>query len=368
MLLAMKRVLLIADSNMSLSGVPVVFMSIVRHLHKEYLFDIIVLKDNDMYFEKEFLSYGGKVFRFNYDKPESFFPKLKWLMSRYPKNVKKFLNENFVLSDYCAIHSFHEGFSYPFLKEAKKAGVQKRIVHICSAKSAYPLEKNFSQSMFNWYQKKAFKCCTNIAFVSQKSLELNDYKNKGVVVYNIYDENKFGHIIDCNHNNLVLTQIGTFSSRKNQLFSLEVLKLIKKEAPSVKLNIVGKELEQGYLDKMNGFINDNNLEDNVCFCDGFIDRVDLNKDTSYAIYPSTMESFGLVLIESQACGIHCFANKGIPNDANMGNVDFIELDAKLWAESILQYFNKNRNKRKEPVNKGRFSTDQFIKTLNLLYK
>ena len=42
----MKKILLIADSNMSLSGVPVVYMSIVRQLHSEYTFDIIVLKDN----------------------------------------------------------------------------------------------------------------------------------------------------------------------------------------------------------------------------------------------------------------------------------------------------------------------------------
>lgn len=49
---------------------------------------------------------------------------------------------------------------------------------------------------------------------------------------------------------------------------------------------------------MNSFIKDNNLEDNVCFCDSFIDRANLNKGTSYAIYPLIMESFGLVLMES----------------------------------------------------------------------
>ena len=364
----MKKVLLIADSNMSLSGVPVVFMSIVRQLHKEYSFDIIVLKDNDMYFEKEFLSYGGKVIRFKCEKPDSFFSKLKWLLFTYPREVKSFLNKNIDLKEYSVIHSFHEGFSFPFLKAAKKAGVKNRILHICSAKSAYPLEKTFSQSLFNWYQKKAMRCCSNIVFVSQRSLELNDYKNKGVVLYNIYDESKFSKIAQCNHNNIVLTQIATYSFRKNQLFSLEVLKLIKKTIPSVKLNIVGKELEEGYLDKMNKYIADNELNSNVVFCGNLIDRNELNKDTSYLIYPSTMESFGLVLIESQACGIHCFANKGIPNDADMGNVDFIELDVRLWADSIVNYFIQNGNKRKEPINKEKFSQSQFKQTLSTLYK
>ncbi len=363
----MKKILLIADSNMSLSGVPVVFMSIVRQLNKDYQFDIIVLKDNDMYFEKEFISYGGKVYRFNCPKPDNFFKKFFWLTTKYYKRVKRFLKDNINLKEYSAIHSFHEGFSYPFIKEAKKAGVQKRILHICSAKSAYPQNKTFSQSMFNWYQKKAMKCCTNIAFVSQKSLELNNYKNKGVVLYNIYDENTFGIITECKHNSLVLTQIATFSSRKNQLFSLAVIKEIKKEYPDVILNIVGAEIEQGYLQKMKDYIDENNLQDNIKFLGNKIDRTELNEETSFMLYPSTMESFGLILIESQACGIHCFANIDIPNDADMGNTDFIELDVNLWANKIINYFKTNGNQRKKPINKDKFSCEQFINTLRYLY-
>lgn len=363
----MKRVLLIADSNMSLSGVPVVFMSIVRNLCKEYTFDIIVLKDNDMYFEKEFLSYGGKVFRFNCPKPDTFLQKFFWLTTKYYKSVKLFLKNNLNLKDYNAIHSFHEGFSYPFIKEAKRAGAKRRIVHICSAKSAYKQKITLSQILFNWYQRKAMKHATNIAFVSQKSLELNNYKNKGCVVHNNYDEKKFGEITNCIHDNLVLTQIATFSFRKNQLFSLEVVKKIKETIPNVLLNIVGSEIEDGYLQKMNDFISNNQLENNVKFLGNKVDRIELNKNTSYIIYPSTMESFGLVLIESQACGIHCFANKDIPNDADMGNTDFLPLDSSLWSDKIIKYFTEKGNQRKKPINKDKFSTNQFIDTLNHLY-
>ena len=363
----MKRVLLVADSNMSLSGVPVVFMSIVKQLSNEYQFDIVVLKDNDMYFEKEFLSYGGKVFRFNCPKPDNMFKKFVWLTARYYKAVKAFLHKEIDLKQYVAIHSFHEGFSYPFLKEAKKVGISKRILHICSAKSAYPKAKSLSQSMFDWYQKKAMKLCTNVVFVSQKALQLNNYKNKGVVLYNIYDENKFGHLTECNHKKLVLTQIATFSSRKNQLFSLAVIKEIKKEIPDVILNIVGYELEDGYLQKMNEYIANNNLLNNIKFLGNKVDRVELNKETSYMLYPSTMESFGLVLIESQACGIHCFANKDIPNDADMGNTDFLELNVDLWAKKIINYFKENCNNRKKPIGMDKFSNNQFKQTLRNLY-
>lgn len=363
----MKKILLVADSNMSLSGVPVVFMSIVRLLHNEYTFDIIVLKDNDMYFEKEFTSYGGKVYRFNFNKPEKFLPKFWWLVHNYPKEVKSFINNNINLSEYSAIHSFQEGFSYPFFKEANKVGIERRILHINSANSAYSNKKTFSQMIFNWYQKKAEKYCTNIIFVSNQAIKLNDYKKKGLVLYNVYDEKKYGEVIACDHDNLALTQIGTLSSRKNQLFSLKVLLKIISKYKNAQLYIVGKELEPNYLKNLKDFINNNNLSKNVTFANAEIDKKSLYTSTSFVLYPSVMESFGLVLIESQACGIHCFANKDLPHDADMGNVDFIGLDSDLWAKKIIEYYEHNGNKRKEPINKDRFSTSQFVNTLKDLY-
>ena len=367
LLFKMKKILLIADSNMSLSGVPVVFMSIVRQLKDEFLFDIIVLKDNDMFFEKEFLSYGGKIYRYNFNKPNGLLSKTKWFLRGYTKSVKDFIDKNIDLRSYSVVHSFNEDFSYPFFKEAKKAGISKRILHICSAISAYSQKLPFKRRLLNVYRKKAMKYCSDIVFVSNKSLSLNNYKNKGLVLYNIYDEKKFGNIEKCEHNRLVLTQIATFSYRKNQLFSLDVIRIIKNSYPGVILNIVGKELEDGYLNLINKYIEQNNLKENIRFLGTTIDRKQLNKETSFVIYPSTMESFGLVLIESQSCGIHCFASKGIPNDADMGNVDFLELDSVLWAKEIISYYEKNGNERKEPINKDKFSTANFKNTLLKLY-
>lgn len=363
----MKKILLIADSNMSLSGVPVVFMSIVKLLSKQYQFDIIVLKDNDMYFEKEFLSYGGKIFKYNFNKPTNFLRKLLWINFLYPISVKKFLANNLNLEDYSAIHSFQEDYSYPFIREAKKAGIVNRIIQICSAASAYKLKKHINRIILDWYRKRAIKQSTNIVFVGRKSLQLNNFKNKGVVLYNVYDEFKYGKLIECNHDNLELTQIGTFSSRKNQIFSLKVISLLKREIPNVHLNIVGKEIEQGYLNKMVSYIKSNNLESNVSILEASTDRIELNAHTSYVLCPSTMESFGLVLIESQSCGIHCFANLNIPNDADMGNVDFIELNPVSWANKILSYYKKYGNSRKSPENVELFSSSNFKSTLLKLY-
>lgn len=363
----MKKILLLADSNMSLSGVPVVFMSIVRLLSKEYQFDIVVFKDNDMYFEKEFLSYGGKVFRYNFNKPDNFLKKLIWIKFSYYKSVKKFIKENIKLDEYAAIHSFQEDFSYPFIKEAKKAGIKNRIIHICSAASAYKLKKHLNRKLLDQYKKKTIKQATNIVFVSKQALEMSKHKNKGVILYSVIDTQKYNQIIECVHKDLELAQIGTLSSRKNQLFSLKIIKDIKRYIPNIRLNIVGRELEAGYLKKMKDYIHQEGLDANVSFLDASTNQIELYKHTSYVLYPSTMESFGLILIEAQSCGIHCFANKEIPNDADMGNADFLELNPELWSKSIIDYYNKHKNERKNPSNVDRFSKENFINTIKKLY-
>lgn len=353
---------------MSLSGVPVVYMSIVRNLSKEYFFDIVIFKNNDMFFEKEFLSFGGKIFFFDCPIPNGVFGKINWLLFKYGKEAKKFIKDNIDLSQYSAIHSFNELYSFPFLKAGKDSGIKNLIVHICSPMSAYP-DKGFRVTRFmaKQYQKKAFKLCSSIVCVSEQTKKYYNYNNKGVVVYNMYDENKFSSIVNCNHNNLVLTQIGTFSSRKNQLFSLEVIDKIKQLIPNVKLNIVGKEIEPDYKEKMDSMMQEHNLIDNVVYISNSTNRGDIDKDTSYYIYPSTFESFGMILIESQAAGIHCFASDTIPNDADMGNASFLPLDSDIWATEIVKYYNEFGNKRKEPLNKEKFSKSNFIKSIKKLY-
>lgn len=363
-----KKILLIAESNMSLSGVPVVYMSIVRTLHNEFDFDIIILKNNDLFFKDEFLSYGGQIYHFDCQKPKSLIKKISWYLGSYHNEFKKFLHHHHInLNNYSAIHSFNEYFSYPFFKEAKRANIKNIILHICSAASAYPSKKSIKQSLWNFYQKRSLKFCSTILFVSHKSMFYNNYKNKGRVLYNIYDEEKYSTLITYEGNGLSLTQIGTFSSRKNQLFSIKVLENILKTYPDAHLNIVGKSINDGYTEQMLEYIEHTTVKNNISILDTTTDRIDLNKKTSFILYPSVQDSFGLVLIESQASGIHCFSSNLVPNDADMGNVEFLELDSELWSNKIISYFRKNGNNRTDPINKEKFSLETFRNSLLNIY-
>lgn len=354
-----KRILIIADSNLSNSGVPMVFMSIVRALKSDYIFDVIIFNEDDMFYKNEFLSYGGKIYVFNRKIPDGKFAKVFWLLFKLKKDVDKFCGEKISLKDYFAIHSFDEMFSSRFLKIGKDCGIKYRVVHVCAAFRAYKTKKSLKRYLFEIDRRKTLKLCTSIACSSDSTLKLNNYKNKGLTLYRTYNQSQFPGVIKCVHDNLVLTQIATFSERKNQLFALEVVSILKNTYPNVVLNLVGKEKEDGYEDKMNNYIRNHSLENNVKFLGTSPNRYELSKMTSYILHPATMEGSGNVLVESQICGIHCFASASLPEGYDLGNVQFLELNASTWSDSIIKYFKDHKNNRKPPINKERFSLNNF---------
>lgn len=353
---------------MSLTGVPVVYMSIVRLLKDIFDFDIVVLNTDDMYFKKEFLSYGGKIYTFNCQKPKGTLKSIFWALFTFKKKAKYFALNDLDLNKYSCIHTFNGELGSVLFKIAKNNRNIKKYFHICSAQSAYKRTRKIKERVWDFIFSGSLKYSDKIIFVSKASLENNKYRSKGIVLYNVYDEEKFGKLTKCISTSLSLTQIGTFSSRKNQLFSLSVLKILKNIYPDIILRIVGRENEIGYLDIISEYIKRENLFNNVKILNPSTDRIELNKVTSFIVYPSTRDSFGLVLIESQASGIHCFASETVPNDADMGNVEFLPLNASIWAEKIDKYFKENGNKRLHPINVEKFSKNNFIDTLKKLYE
>lgn len=363
----MKKILIIASKNLSMSGVPVVIMSIVRALHKEYCFDILIYDTHDNYFDKEFLSYGGKIFYFNKKRRKNLLKKIYYQFLTYNYRIRRFFRTKINLAEYDIIHSFDEERSYPIFLYAKKNNL-KTILHINSADAAYPRNKGIFHLVEHCLQKKALRFCDCVLCVSEPVYKLWNYKNKGKLVLNCFDSEYLNQIIDKQTSDIVLCQIGTFSSRKNQLFSLQVVDILNKKKFHAILYLIGNEIENGYKNKINTFIDDKNLKNNVVFLPPDYDKKMLFSKTSFLLFPSLKESFGLVLLEAQASGIHCFASDTIPTDSDMGNVDFLELNATKWATAIEDYYFKNGNKRTEPKRKNIFSIETYSNRIKNIYE
>ena len=284
----------------------------------------------------------------------------------YYKKALKFFENN----KYDIVHSFLEYKSYPFFKAAKKCGIKQRIYHSNINKRK---ENLIGKIQISFLRKKSIKYSTDLVGVSKQCCTYAFKSNKYFVINNPYDDVSYNNYIknELDDNKLVLTQVATFNSNKNQLFSLDVINELRKINSNVELKLIGYETEKGYLNKINKYIHDNNIEDFVDIIDGSENIPNHYKTTTFVIIPSKSEGFSLVAIEAQACGITPFLSNAVPHDVDpFNNCVYLNLNegAEYWAKMINSKFEENKNNRFEFPNNSPFAKINFTKKLMNLYK
>ena len=124
-----ERILLVSCFSLSSGGVQTVIMNIVRHLSHRYTFDIILFTKEKGYYDDEFLSYGGNIFRLpHYTGKNLFIKKVDYYFRglRLYLSTLKIIKEN---GPYNAIHCHNTFESAIFLKAAAKSSIPVRIIH-----------------------------------------------------------------------------------------------------------------------------------------------------------------------------------------------------------------------------------------------
>lgn len=335
----MKRVLLVSCEGLGNGGVQAVIMSIVRNLHKEYLFDILLFTSEKRYYDEEFLTYGGQIFRIpRYEGENRFRKKIDYYVRgrNLYNDVCKLLKEK---GPFDVIHCNDEFENAPILKAAAECGVPIRIshTHIVSRKSnilADMIEKNRKKTIENYATVKIG--CSVEACKSFYADSTNAF-----VVNNAYDDRRFDkqRYVNNTEPGLSLLQVGSFNDTKNQLFTIEVLAQIKNQIQNVHLSFVGFDMN-GYKDKMVEKIKQLNLESCVSFYPSNADIPQLLMNSSFFVFPSKHEGFGIVLIEAQAMGKKCFAADSVPATTDCGGVIFLTLSdgPKVWAKRIIEEY------------------------------
>lgn len=338
-----ERILLVSCHGLGNGGIQAVMMNIVRNLSHLYTFDVILFTEEKRYYDDEFLSYGGKIFRIpHYNGKNKIRKKVDYLV-RGPilyTNAKKIILEN---GPYKAIHCHNAFESAPFIKAAKELNIPVRIVH---SHTILNMGTNFLvDSLKKKYLKTIKRSATKL--IGCSAMSCNSMFGNGsnyVIVPNPYDNAKFSPDIESisDKRDFVITQVGRFDPNKNQMFALSVLNEIKKKHPEVKLNLVGFDdpFGVGYLDKMKCFIQEHDLQGNVTIYEFNANLTKILEKSSTFILPSKNEGFGIVLIEAQAMGLTCFASDSIPNATNVGGCTFLSLGdgPKFWAEKIIENY------------------------------
>ena len=197
-------------------------------------------------------------------------------------------------------------------------GIKKRLLHrnINPEKPRNPLIRLLESRN----RRLSIKYASTLVGVSELCCK-NAFKNKRyTVLYNSYDEQKYNMNVKnkLSDDELVITQVASYSENKNQLFSLQVLKELKKLHENTRLNLIGASEMNPYYQKLIDYVKNNNLED----CVSFVERTDsvekIYEKTTFVIIPSLREGFSLVAVEAQACGISVFVSDTIPSEVNCG--------------------------------------------------
>lgn len=287
----------------------------------------------------------------------------------YSKNFKKIL----VDTNYDIIHCHvpHEAFFC--LRNAKKMGMNQRIVHSHNSKGSDILVKRirnfFLTKIGLLYANNFFACSQNAAdYTYGKNSKM---RRECVCIFNAIDVEKFKFNPDTrtklrNEFNLkdkvVIGNIGRFSKQKNHQFLIEFFKKWKEEVPETVMVLIGTGELEGVI-KQN--VQTNQLEDSVLFLENRKDISQILCMMDIFALPSIYEGLPVVLVEAQVSGLPCVVSDTITTEVAYGEVSYVSINngVQAWIENMKKFLYYHMDKDIRIDRSKRCIVNQFnIKT------
>ena len=354
------KVLHVSAGGLGTGGVSSVIFSIVESLYKSIDFSCIVFSKKCSR-ESDFCKFG-KLFR----------------IQAYGGNfIEKFLRP-FILTysiwricykeHFDVIHC-HNNHDQAFcILGAYLAGVPMRIAHSHTKEpdGEIPLHlKVYCKICFyiiNYFATNKIGCSESAC----KYL----FNGKYQVINNSFGINRFHWSYKDFSRPLRFVNVGRYCSNKNQEFVLEVFDIIRRKYKDATLSLVGTGRNK---DKLECLIRSLGLEQSVkMFSSDSEHMPNVYYNSDIMIFPSRGEGFGIVLLEAQASGCFCFVSDQVPNNADVGFLQYLSLNlgANKWADTIIEFVEKNEIKQNEQIlNKlQKFSQNYISKIYLNLYE
>jgi len=342
------KILHVSCGGLGNGGVQAVIMGICRHL-PDVQFDIILFTLEKRYYDDQFKSLGGSIFRIPRYEGRNRFKRILnnlSMMFRIPIQTYKILKK---YGPYDAIHCHNHFESGLCNVAARMAGVKVRISH--SHNTAPPGKRRFTWRIYEWVLKYLITNNSNVQIgCSRQALKyLFGNSEKAYVINNAINLNYFNKELYPykKHETINFIHVGRYSSEKNQLFLLDIINHLKKEIGNIQLTMIGfGEDEEIVAEKVIRL----GLEKNVKMLPSDTNIPQQLSKTDYFIFPSNFEGLGIVLLEAQAMGVKCIASSNVPPEANMGLCDYLDLQQgpEEWAKYILKLIN-NKSNRQYPL-------------------
>lgn len=367
---------LIIVGTMSVGGIQNQVMHLLRQADKSRFQIDFTTTEAHSFYQDEIEALGGRCIHIPSTEGKHFL--------RYCKAIYRVMKDG----GYDIVHShelFHSGM---VLLTARLAGVKHRFVHAhnwfdgVSLSEKVPVKRRvYNRIMQRLIQRNAtdFLACSSWAgkfLYGEKIVKRDNYH----LIFNSVDTSKFidhygeteaGEFCDDWIN---VIQVGRFTPVKNQLFTVEVAKILKERGKKIRFLCVGNE-GNDYEQMVRSAISDNQLDEHVLLL-GIRKDVDALMRKSKAFFlPSQYEGMPLVLIEAQASGLPCVVADTFSREVDFGIdlVAWLKLDegAQRWADAVIKAVEKERADKAgvvKAINKYGFDSAIFAEKLCALYE
>lgn len=307
--------------------------------------DVMLFSDTVGFYEEEF-SKKGRIFRIPIRRKKTKIQRALSIVTNYfhvQREMNKFFKEH---RNYDAIHARHLLYNAPCIAAAKKAGIPVRIAH-CHVNK--PVRKEYRDriyvQMYLWFCAKVLnRCATHRFGVTEFAVAYMFGKDKGIVVKNPtvdlekFDPKKYPAVDD---GKIHLILVGSYSSRKNQQFALEVFRELVKQKPDATMTFIGypRTADDDYLPNLKRYAVENNLTDSVEFLPQDTNVAQALSKATIMLIPSLQEGLPNVALEAQTMGVPCFVSTDVTRNCDCGICEFLPLadGAEKWADAIIAY-------------------------------
>lgn len=324
-------------NDMHRAGLETMLMNYYRHIDREKIqFDFLTHRPYRSDYDEEIESLGGKMYYAPRLYPQNYPKYFKWM--------KEFFIEH---PEYQIVHSHIDSMSYLPLKAAKKSGIPIRIAHSHNTS----IDKDLKYPLKQYFRRKICEVANCYCSCGEEAGEFLFPGKNFKYIPNAIEADRF--LFDENVRKkkrkslkwdecYVVGHIGRLSYQKNHKFLLDIFKEVAIRDNTAILVLVGCGEKENEIRKQVDMLE---LKDKVLFLGNRSDVNELYQAMDIFVMPSFFEGIPVVGIEAQFSGLPCLFSNGVPKQVKFSNeVEFlsIKLDAKEWAEKILDYRNYER--------------------------
>lgn len=298
--------------------------------------------------------------------------KSNWKFAKFYDHNKKIQKQIIEINTVSPIDII-EGSELNFAFFPKKT-TYKKVIRLHGGHHFFAIELNKKPAFWRGYQeKKSFKKADKFIAVSDyvgsqtKKYLQSDFNFK--TIYNTVDTDKFKNSNPLEYKKHSLLFVGTICEKKGVRQLVQSIPMIKKQFPNVVLNIIGRDWKFQDGSSYVNFLKKNiskDVEENIKFIGPvpYDEITNYMKEAQLCVYPSHMESFGLVLIESLLMEKPVLASHIAPFEEIKSGKDIFTTISSITpqdiAEKIIQIFSNPE----KAENRAAYARKDILKRFN----